>query len=74
MKCINAMNIQINKILRKEHYQIMSIRVNGTIIAPMQQCNNFVMSYFGSKGKRNLCLEVLKFDFIILVFSCRIAY
>ena len=31
------MNIQINKILPKEHYQIMSVRVNGTIIAPMQQ-------------------------------------
>ena len=41
MKCINAMNIQINKILPKEHYQIMSIRVNGTIIAPMQQSKHF---------------------------------
>ena len=40
MKCINAMNIQINKILPKEHYQIMSIRVNGTIIALMQQSKN----------------------------------
>ena len=35
------MNIQINKILPKEHYQMMSIRVNGTIIAPMQQSKHF---------------------------------
>ena len=35
------MNIQINKILPKEHYQIMSVRVNGTIIAPMQQSKHF---------------------------------
>ena len=35
------MNIQINKILPKEHYQIMSIRVNGTIIALMQQSKHF---------------------------------
>ena len=41
MKCVNAMNIQINKILPKEHYQIMSVRVNGTIIDPMQQFKHF---------------------------------
>ena len=41
MKCINAMNIQINKILPKEPYQVMIGRVNGTIIAPMQQFKHF---------------------------------
>ena len=64
------MNIQINKILPKEHYQIMSIRVNGTIIAPMQQSKHFCDELIWIKGTQKS--QLLYFDFIILIFSCRI--
>ena len=46
------MNIQINKILPKEHYQIMSVRVNGTIIAPTQQSNQFCDELIWIKRKQ----------------------
>ena len=46
------MNIQINKILPKEHYQIMSVRVNGTIIAPMQQSKHFCDELIWIKGTK----------------------
>lgn len=52
MKCINAMNIQINKILPKEHYQIMSVRVNATIIAPMQQTKHFCDEFIWIKRRK----------------------
>ena len=44
------MNIQINKILPREHYQIMSVRVNGTIIALMQQSKHFCDELIWIKG------------------------